>query len=62
MSRLFTVDRKQYEITPDGGCYLPVSRQGRTFGAGEALYQAGNEGLAWRVLHGIVRRHLESSW
>lgn len=54
MSQFFTVDRKKAEITRQNG-YLPAARHARCFSAGAALYQAGHEGHAWRVRHGVVR-------
>lgn len=55
MSRFFTVDRKQHEVTPEGASHTAESRQARIFDAGEALYHNGSEGFAWRVRHGVVR-------
>ncbi|WP_265945208.1 Crp/Fnr family transcriptional regulator [Dechloromonas sp. A34] len=33
----------------------PGIRLSRTLEAGQAIYQAGGDGLAWRVRHGVVR-------
>lgn len=33
----------------------PGLRQSRSLEAGQAIYRAGNNGLAWRVRHGVVR-------
>lgn len=45
ISLFAAVDRK----TP------PKTRMPRQCNAGEALYQAGQDGLAWRVRHGVIR-------
>lgn len=55
MSWFFTVDRKQQEILPRGHSNSPEARHARNFGAGETLYHASSEGLAWRVQDGVVR-------
>ncbi|PKO93710.1 MAG: Crp/Fnr family transcriptional regulator [Betaproteobacteria bacterium HGW-Betaproteobacteria-10] len=54
MSLFFTVDRKQHEVALQGR-NLPAIRSALNFDAGQSLYDAGGEGLAWRVRHGVVR-------
>lgn len=53
MSLFFAVDRKPHEAKP--GCGQSAKRRNMHFAPGEALYQAGADGLAWRVRNGIVR-------
>ena len=55
MSPIFAVDRSNRESAALG-CDKPAKpRSTCHFGVGEALYQAGGEGMAWRVRHGVVR-------
>lgn len=43
---LFSSTERRKTFTP---------RQSRTLEAGQVIYQAGGDGLAWRVRHGVVR-------
>lgn len=44
--RLFSTNDRSTVLTP---------RQSRALEPGQAIYQAGGDGMAWRVRHGVVR-------
>ena len=55
MSPIFAVDRSNRESAALGNDKPAKPRSTCHFGVGEALYQAGGEGMAWRVRNGVVR-------
>lgn len=55
LSALFTRSSVICPLPSNERSSKPGIRLSRTLEAGQAIYQAGGDGLAWRVRHGVVR-------